>query len=371
LKCGHQKKHTGLLSLEIAKSDLLTDVLKDNSKLSIISYCASTQIYELQKKLSVENKKVSFSEIPKEEDFWVVDFFGSKSGIRQLKDQSLRQMQFELPRGLVTHGIKNASSIAAQIYCREKSVVIKTNKGHAGIGVLLFKQKDLPNDFNLCKEAIFEKLSEEAYWDKFPIVIERYIDVDFKVGGGYPSVEFYINEQGKIKYLYYCGMRMSSQGNFQGVEINEDVLSSKYKNQLIKIGKEIAKEYSKRGYRGYFDVDCLVDKKGKMWITETNLRHTGGTHVYLVAKKLFGPNFAKKVYILSTDLFTIPNTKRFTFKEIKEILNPLLITNSNKFGIVITEVNLLSTGTFGYIIFGKNKKHAIKIEDQMKSKLKG
>ena len=55
----------------------------------------------------------------------------------------------------------------------------------------------------------------------------------------------------------------------------------------------MGEQYAKAGYRGYYDVDFIAGRGGELFITESNVRRTGGTHVYAVASRLFG----KRVYV--------------------------------------------------------------------------
>lgn len=84
------------------------------------------------------------------------EFYGSKSGIRQLAQQSRAvEPDLMMPDGIIASGVIDASRIAANKYIKERGVVLKTNKGHAGVGVLLFKKE-------IC-QLIFMSVSKRFY----------------------------------------------------------------------------------------------------------------------------------------------------------------------------------------------------------------
>ena len=64
---------------------------------------------------------VSTPDSPEEDDAWTVNFYGSKSGIRQLAQQS-RAVEPDLimAEGVIGSGIIDASRIAANKYIKER-----------------------------------------------------------------------------------------------------------------------------------------------------------------------------------------------------------------------------------------------------------
>jgi hypothetical protein len=369
------KHHTGEICKDILDDrEIFSELIKAaNSvrKLTVTSYSASPQFFRLIEELRKTGITVYTPESPEEESAWSVNFFGSKSGIRQLAQKSsAREPDFQMPDGLVCSGIVDASRIAAHKYIKEDGVVVKTNKGHSGAGVLIFRPGDLPREYRMCQEAILTKLQKDRYWEQFPIVIEDYITVNPFIGGGFPNVEFKVQKGGKVEFLYYCGMRIRPNGVFNGVEINEDCLPDRLSTRLIDTGYFIGEQYAAAGYRGYFDVDFVAAKYGQIFVTESNARRTGGTHVYKTAVELIGKDFMMDSYVLSDNAYQLPNTSKPTFEEMHTLLMPVLYSKRGKEGVIIVSSNLLSQGTLAYIIIGKNKKRALEIEVQMEDLLK-
>lgn len=343
----------------------LVDFANHVKKLTLISYSTSEQFLTLVNKLKKRGIAVYTPEAPEEEDAWTVNFFGSKSGIRQLAQQSVaEEPDFLMSDGLICVNIIDAAKIAAKKYIKEGGVVIKTNKGHSGAGVLILRPGELSKEYKICEKEIYKILKKDAYWDKFPIVIESLINVNFAVGGGFPNVEFKINKNGRIDYLYYCGLRVTKNGVFKGVEINDDVMNDRLMTRIIDMGFFIGEKYAANGYRGYYDVDLVAAKNGDLYVSESNTRRTGGSHVYKTALKLIGKDFLDAAYILSNNAWKLPKGVVLTFEELIEKLSPVLFNKKTKEGVVVASANLLKQGQLAYIVFGKNEKHALEIEEK-------
>jgi hypothetical protein len=359
--------HSGEVCRDIFEDKKLFEQLIEYSnhvkKLTIISYTTSPQLLTLVNQLRQRGITVYTPESPEEEDAWTVNFYGSKSGIRQLAQQSAaEEPDFLMSDGLICVGIIDAAKIAAKKYIKEDGVVLKTNKGHSGVGVLIIRAGELPTNYQACERAIYKLLSKDVYWDKFPIIIESLINVNYSVGGGFPNVEFRINKSGKIDFLYYCGLRVTKEGFFLGIEINDDVMNDRLMTRIIDTGFFVGEQYAANGYRGYYDVDLVAAKNGEIYVSESNARRTGGTHVYKTALKLIGKDFLNNAYVLSDNSWKLPSGVKPKFRELLEILSPVLFDKKSKEGVVIASANLLQQGLLAYIVFGHNEKRALEIE---------
>jgi hypothetical protein len=362
--------HTGLTSEDILQDQELFEKIvtigKGATKLTLLSYSTSFQFLKLADELRKRGITVYTPEAPEEEDAWTVNFYGSKSGIRQLGQKSVaEEPDFMMADGLVCAGIIDAAKIAAKKYLKEDGVVIKTNKGHSGAGVLIFREGELPTEYHACEEAILEILKKDEYWDRFPIVIEDLINVNLAVGGGFPNVEFKIRKSGEIEVLYFCGLRVDENGVFHGVEMHEDVLNDRVEARVTDMGFFVGEEYARDGYRGYYDVDLVSAKNGDIYVSESNTRRTGGTHVFKTAQKLIGRDFMSDSYTLSDNNHALPNGIKPSFEQMLELLKPVLFDKKTQEGVVITAANLLQQSSLAYIVFGHSKKRSLEIENQM------
>jgi hypothetical protein len=369
------KTHTGEICEDVINDELiikkLVEAANSVKKLTLISYSTSPQFFHLVEVLQKRGITVYTPESPDVSSAWTVNFYGSKSGIRQLAQKSgAMEPDFKVADGLICSSIYDAAMIAANKYMKEDSVVIKTNKGHSGAGVLLFRSGDLPKEYKSCEQAIHKILQQDKYWEKFPIVIESLLNVNAAVGGGFPNVEFKIQKGGKIEFLYYCAMRVDKDGVYKGQEMHESVLSERVAARVIDTGFFIGEQYAAAGYRGYFDVDFVAAKNGEMYVTESNARRTGGTHMYKAAVELIGKDFFTDSYTLSNNDYSLAENCRPTFERVLDVLKPVLFDKKTKEGVVLASSNLLEQSKFAYIVLGLSEKRALEIESQMEELLK-
>ncbi|MCX6732986.1 MAG: hypothetical protein NTV98_05600 [Candidatus Roizmanbacteria bacterium] len=343
---------------------------KKYKKVSLVSYATSPQFLDLAERLKEKKINVVTPEAPEVDCAWTVNFYGSKSGIRQLAQQSTAlEPDFIMPEGVICVGKLDAAKIAANRYINDNGVVIKTNKGSSGNGVLIFRNGDLPKNYKECEKAIYTTLNKNDYWDRYPIIIEDLINVDVNNGSSFPNIEFRINKNGKIEMLYYCLMMVTKEGAFYGIDMHEDVLGERLAARIIDTGYYIAERYAAAGYRGHFDIDMIATKYNQVFVNESNTRNTGGTDVFKVALELIGKDFFSDSYVISRTRYKIANISRPTFSKIEKILEPILYDKKTKEGVMVTSENILKQGELIYNIFGNTKKRAYQIETTMKQLL--
>ena len=368
------KKHSGVICDDVLNDEKLFDMLvslgNDYDEIRFSAYSTTEPFLRLVDGLRERGVNITLPDSPQPAKVWTVNFFGSKSGIRQMvqKSGSIKP-DVKMPDGVVLTGIFDVAKIAASKYTKEGGVVLKTNKGHSGAGVLIFRKGDLSSDFGECERQIADILSRDTYWEKFPVIVETFIKPDPRIGGGFPNAEFYIHKSGRVELLYYGGMRVTDKGVFNGMEIGEKSLPKKVSTRITDIGFFIGEKYAEEGYRGYFDIDFIAGKDGGLYISESNTRVTGGTHVYKTALELVGKEFMRESYILFNNDYPLERTD-LDFVKIKKILRRLAFGRRKKEGVVIVSANLLAQGKFAYIVFGKNKRRASAIEKEMMSLLK-
>lgn len=335
-------------------------------KVTLVSYASSPQFLDLKDKIEDLKINISTPEAPDVDCSWTVNFYGSKSGIRQLAQQSTAlEPDFIMPEGIICVGKLDAARIAANRYIKDKGVVIKTNKGSSGNGVLIFRDGDLPKDYKQCEKAIYSIFNKNDYWDRYPIIIEDLISVNLNNGSSFPNIEFKIHKSGKIEMLYYCLMMVTKDGVFYGIDMHEDVISERLAARIVDTGYYIAERYAAAGYRGHFDIDMIATKYNQVFVNESNTRNTGGTDVYKIALELIGRDFLSDSYVMSRSKYDISYIKRPSLKHILSVLKPILYNKKMKEGVVISSENIIKQKELIYIIFGNTKRRAYQIEKEM------
>lgn len=344
----------------------ITTKAKKYHKVTLISYAASPEFLELKERMIQLGVNVVTPEAPEIENAWTVNFFGSKSGIRQLAQQSrVDEPDFIMPDGVICVGKLDAAKIAANRYIKEKGVVLKTNKGSSGQGVLIFRDGELPKDYKSCEKRIYELLSEDGYWERFPIIIEELINVNPSILGAFPSIEFKIHKNGKIEMLYYCVMMVTKEGKYYGLDIHEDVVSERTAARIIDTGYYIAEQYAEAGYRGHFDIDMIATSNKHIYVCESNTRNTGGTDIYKLVHELYGEDFMSDVYVINRNNYKFHNQEAVGFKKIMDILKPILYDKKKKEGVILAYEVLPQENQLLYTILGKNKKRAYELQDKL------
>lgn len=339
---------------------------KKYKKVTLISYATSPEFLELKERIIQFGINVITPEAPKIENAWTVNFFGSKSGIRQLAQQSRAiEPDFIMPEGVICVGLLDAAKIAANRYINEKGVVLKTNKGSGGQGVLIFRDGELPKDYKSCEKRIFEMLSEDGYWERFPIIVEQLINVNYMSSSAFPNIEFKIHKNGKIEMLYYCVMMVTKEGKYYGLDIHKDVINERLAARIIDTGYYIAERYAEAGYRGHFDIDMIAAKNSHIYVCESNTRNTGGTDIFKLVYHLYGEDFMNDVYVLNRNDYKFNTNENITLKKIIDVLQPILYDKKKKEGLIIGSSETLKSNELLYTILGKNKKRAYQIQQEL------
>ncbi|MBP7740583.1 hypothetical protein KA089_00175 [Candidatus Woesebacteria bacterium] len=370
------QKHSGEICIDLIKDEatyaILLEELRHYKTVVFKSYSSSHQFYVLKKKLIADGINLTTPEAPDDSSAWTVNFFGSKSGIRQLAQKTMtEEPDFRVADGLICMGLNEVSQMAAHRYIKEDGVVLKTNKGHSGAGVLIFKEGDLSDDFDTCQKQIYKILKQDSYWSNFPTVVEDLVNINPKISGGFPNTEYIIKGNGEIELLYFGGLIVTKKGVYKGMEIGKDVVSERVMVGLIDFGYFIGEQYSKSGYRGFYDVDMIAAKNGKVFVSESNTRRTGATHVYKSVSKLLGKDFMDDYYVISQNSHAMkPNASPINFSQILELTKDLQFAKGKKKGVVFTSANILHQQSVGYIVFAEEKKEALAIRDELAKRLK-
>lgn len=349
--------HSGQISLDALNNETVLNKLAESATIS--AYCPSTAVYRLVSKLSDRGAAPVLADLPSPSSWEQVSAFSSKDGFRKLIE-SLNLPNLTLSPGEVFDDFETAVEAAAGRPAG-RGVVLKTQKGHSGMGVAIFTPNKLNGDASARSQQIRQQLlKDNGFWAKFPIVVEDYIEPDTTVGGGVPNVEGYIDAQGKVKISYFCGMRVLPSGTFAGVEISTNIFSPELTNRLIQIGETVGQVYADHGYRGYFDVDMMAGKDGQLYLAESNIRRTGGTYAYHVARHFYGTDFAEHHYVLTNMMTLQPGD--YTWSSIMEQNQDLFFKPGGEIGLIPTTPSLLNQGQFGYMVLAENREQAYQIE---------
>ncbi len=339
---------------------LVTEI-KANKGINLVSYCATQEFLRLTDILRDLGLKFKMPETPEKENTWLINYFGSKAGFRQAT-ASLGKDFPSMPQGGICVNKKEIIGWASYLLRNTAGFVIKANRGAAGVGLKIVKKEEVTPGKE--EEFINNLLEGKRYWSEEPVVVEEFVPAEMSVCGGNPNIELMITPEGEVKPLYTCGMRVTGEGNFKGVEIGKGAVQKEAADLLFSSGK-IWGEYLKRmGYRGFFEMDYIPRSIKEIYPVEANIRRTGGTHVHELAEKLLGSDYQENYYVVANNLYNAPRYQGKKYMQLKADLEDLLYPiGQKKEGVVLTIVSLLQRGQLGYVVIGPSKEMTTEIEE--------
>lgn len=338
-------------------------------KVNIIPYGTTYEFLQLVEwlKKKLPRIKVLAPESCNQEQLFLRDYVDQKSGFRDYWARS--QAQIKSPEGFVCKNPDQAIKAARYFHSIKKGFLFKHDTGVSGWGIIMFK---FEKNFAEVLRKIDRNLRENSLLKDTTIVVEELIDIDIRQLGGSPSLEYSLlqNEMGKgiVRFEYLCEQVVTDKGNFEGIVLSGNLKNSKWPRLLKKSGDKFAALMLKMGYRGVFDIDFVISKKGEVFAIESNTRRTGGTHVWEASKYLLGKNIGQ-YYIYSNDVLPVEENIK-NYLQLKNLLSDLYLGNSGeKQGLLISGSSMLQYGKFGYIVFAKSKLTLDKINKEITKRL--
>lgn len=324
-------------------------------KVNVIPYGTTYEFLQLVEwlKKKLPRIKVLAPESCSQEQLFLRDYVDQKSGFRDYWARS--QAQIKSPEGFVCKNADQAIKAAGYFHSIKKGFLFKHDTGVSGWGIIMFK---FEKNFAEVLRKIDRNLKENPLLKDTTIVVEELIDIDIRQLGGSPSLEYSLSQskkrRGIVNFEYLCGQVVTDKGNFEGIVLSGNLKNSKWFRLLKKSGDKFAALMLKMGYRGVFDIDFVISKKGEVFAIESNTRRTGGTHVWEASKYLLGKNIGK-YHIYSNDVLPVKENVKDYF-QLKKSLSDLYWGNFGaKEGMLISGSNMLQYRKFGYIVFAKSK----------------
>jgi hypothetical protein len=351
--------------------DKIREANSRNEEVTITAYSNTPEFLGLMLELQDRNCRFTAPDAPVREFYWTISFLDSKGGFRQIVQMVAGwERALKMPWGVICAKPTEARKIGQILFHQNKGFVVKTNWGQAGEGLIIVRRDNGFKTYEEASQFLKTEFEKDDYWDRYPIIVEEFIPPDLNVGGGAPNVECYVDQNGEPRVNYTCGMRMTKQGNFQGIEIGKNALPDEVEKTIRKVGKTVGKTFASFGFRGFYEVDLQAGLDGELYCLESNIRRTGGTHVYDTARRLFGKDFFEKKYLVSHNNFIDERIGKLTYQTLKEKLKKVWYGAEGKeVGFMPTIVSSMKQNVLGYIIVGDNHDEAIKMEEEFKKLL--
>ncbi len=310
--------------------------IKNNPGINLSPYAVTPDFLKLLEVFRKGKMIFRTNEVPLAYSRWIVSYLDSKVGFRE-EVLKLRNKKINIPEGFVCEKKEEAKKAAIWFYMHNRSCIIKANHGESGWGLIPLKKKNFISVSSLEKE-IENNLFNDSIWKNEFIVVEEFIEPNLKIGGGSPSAELLLTDKGP-RLTYICGQIVGEGGNFLGVIMGKKLMGDQINAKLTYSSYAIGEKYWKLGYRGFFDIDFVISRNGEPYATETNARRTGGTHIFDIARRVFGSNWDRDAYLFSQDSFKYAGKNLPTgilIEKMKQILFP--VQNRQK-GVIMTLVN--------------------------------
>jgi len=239
---------------------------------------------------------------------------------------------------------------------------VKANQGEAGWGLHFVKH--LPQrSRQRALDAARTTLNNDSIWMGGPLVVEEWIGAESGERAQSPSAEVFVSDDG-AKLTYVCDQIIDDLGRFGGVIIGPGFPADKPRQQMERAAAAIGQHFHKLGVRGHFDIDFVLAADGLAVAVETNVRRTGGTHVFDLKSRL-GRHFSRH-FFLAEDSYKFAAT--LSAKEIFDRLQDILFSEGKRDGVIIT---LLPRGIprLGYVIVAGSYARLRSLQRQLRATL--
>ncbi|MEV8533584.1 GNAT family N-acetyltransferase [Streptomyces sp. NPDC051211] len=159
-----------------------------------------------------------------------------------------------------------------------RTTVLKSEHGVGGSGTTVVTAREVREAGGA--RAVLRRLP------RGPLLVEEY------VGGGAGAgavrdltYDGFVDGSGRVWEAGAAVMEVAGTG-YAGATVGPGVVPGAAEGPLLGFGRAVGAELADSGYRGWFDVDFVLDARGRPAPTETNLRLTGPSIAFMVAARL-------------------------------------------------------------------------------------
>ncbi|MEW2584642.1 GNAT family N-acetyltransferase [Streptomyces virginiae] len=119
-----------------------------------------------------------------------------------------------------------------------------------------------------------------------PLLVEEFVDGPADPGAARDlTYDGFVDPAGRVHEVGAALMDVTA-GAYRGATVGPGAVPDRAEKPLLAFGAAVGRELAASGYRGWFDVDFVVDAEGRLAPTETNLRLTGPSIAFMVAARL-------------------------------------------------------------------------------------
>lgn len=324
----------------------LEEIIKSNPDTMLYPFVLDNLVLQLSEKLNTKihpyRQDITVREL--ENIIKQIYYLNTKSGFREV----CKNLNLPIAEGIFTQNKSDLINYAIN-QCEKYDLFVKRDRGSNGYQNFIIPKLSTIEDINKIVQNI----------EDIPHVVEKCITVEWA-----PSYEYKITEAG-VEFLYDCDQRCINN-SWSGMTIPPFTLSNELRVAMREAADVFANHAFKIGYRGILDVDGIISNSGEWYLSETNFRTTGGTHMHLIFEKYLGEGYLNNFKIIADNLYKGQNTQDFyeLIDQIKE--KDLLFDQKKKQGVIFTNSGNFD-GKIRYLIISTDKDNTIKIEEKLNS----
>jgi hypothetical protein len=280
-----------------------------------------------------------------------------------------------MPRGFICADIGVAAQIAKSGFFAPSGIVVKANDGVGGYGTLLYSPDRFHHGFDI-EEHLQMSARLMPIFSKGTVVVEAYVESQAGSEISSPSIQGAIDPSGKVNIDCLAAQMVGRGGRYVGALIAPDIFPVSVAESLRSIGRAVGEIAAILGYRGYFNIDTVLDRDGAVYCVELNARRTSVRYVLDLASHLCGPEFARSLAIISSERFSSTKLLNHSYSSIRSLLSGLLFPlGAKRQGLILTIVGSLAHYTrapqLGFIVLGEDITTARSIHAEATALLRG
>lgn len=267
-----------LLPHAIRRSGMINDLralIAERPGIDILCFALDRPTLELVEELEVPLH--GYQSLPDRALREVLYSLNTKSGFREVAEE----LGLRVVPGVYCEGQRALATAVEKMLENTCGVIVKYDRSSNGYGHMVIRRKDvtLQNLYGYL-DARTASFSEQPH--NFTVeTLMPFISV--------PSIEMVIDDA-SVRCLYPCEQRCLNS-SFVGMVTPPFNLSSEIKHELLCAGRLFGEYVRDLGFRGVCDVDAGVIPDGTLYVTETNLRRTGGTYLDTLVRRLIGVDY--------------------------------------------------------------------------------
>lgn len=376
------RRYTSELSMDLLGDEAALSYLIDHAKgkdaVYLVPWGATQPVYSLLARLRQEINTLVSEELPDRNCYWTSVHFDSKIGFRGLCDKlNCTDARVRMPRGFSCGSFQEALEVLRWFHSSGTPCVVKAGSGVGGYGNIFIDREKLGWTFHDVMAHIMANVEEMPYFASGAAVVEEMVITDHRMqrGGGTSSSAFasaVILPSGEMRMVGGGIDIRDRQCYYVGAEVGKDTLFDSLRDTIEPFMYRIGEAVSLAGYRGHFGINFMISSEGTLYAIELNARRCGESHVYALAKRLYGDEWEHNCCVLTRLPYRIQACPDVTVSSVLRAFERVNFrSRQNGVLVVPTEVGWLHQRYpgIGYAIFGASRDVVNRAESSLKDYL--